>query len=309
MSKHSTHPGVVVGVDGSPGSMFAVQWAARDAELRNVPLTLVHVVPATAGTWLESSLIPAWIGAQRERGRQVLDDALKIAGESCQRGQSQIDCEMRSGITVPALVDLSKDAELVVVGCLGTGTLRGRHMGSVSSGLLYHAHCPVAVIHDGVVLNADAGRAPVLVGIDGSPKSELATAIAFDEASRRQVGLTALHVWSDVSVFDEIVTRAGRSWAELRAVEDEALAERLAGWGERYPDVSVRRLIARDEPARQLVNQSESAQLVVLGSHGRGGFAGMLLGSISAAVVLLARVPVIVARQPLHPASRSHSRP
>jgi nucleotide-binding universal stress UspA family protein len=100
-------------------------------------------------------------------------------------------------------------------------------------------------------------------------------------------------------VFDEIVGRAGRSWAELRAVEDEALAERLAGWGERYPDVSVRRLIVRDEPARQLVDQSESAQLVVLGSHGRGGFAGMLLGSISAAVVLMARVPVIVARQPL----------
>ena len=127
----------------------------------------------------------------------------------------------------------------------------------MSSGLIYHAHCPVAVIHDGVELNADAGRAPVLVGIDGSPESELATAIAFDEASRREVGLTALHAWSDVSVFDEIVTRAGRSWAELRAVEDEALAERLAGWGERYPDVSVRRLVVRDEPARQLVDQSE----------------------------------------------------
>ena len=175
MSKLTTHPGVVVGVDGSPGSMFAVQWAARDAELRNVPLTLVHVVPATAGTWLESSLIPAWIGAQRERGRQVLDDALKIAGESCQRGQSQIDCEMRPGITVPVLVDLSKDAELVVVGCLGTGTLRGRHLGSVSSGLVYHAHCPVAVIHDGVELTADTARAPVLLGIGGSPESELAT--------------------------------------------------------------------------------------------------------------------------------------
>ena len=295
MSKLSTHPGIVVGVDGSPGSKVAVQWAARDAKLRNVPLTLAHVVPATAGKWLESSLIPAWMRGQRERGRQVIDEALTIANESCRRGPPQIYCEMPSATAVPALVDLSKDAELVVVGCLGNGTLRGRHMGSVSSGLVYHAHCPVAVIHDGVVLNADAERAPVLVGIDGSPESELATAIAFDEASRREVGLTALHAWSDVSVFDEI----GRSWAELRAVEDEALAERLAGWGERYPDVSVRRVIVRDEPARQLVDQSESAQLVVLGSHGRGGFAGMLLGSISAAVVLLARVPVIVARQPL----------
>ena len=299
MSKLTTHPGVVVGVDGSPGSNVAVQWAARDAELRNVPLTLVHVVPATAGTWLESSLVPAWIGGQRERGRQVLDEALKIAGESCKRGSAEIDCEMPSAITVPALVDLSKDADLVVVGCLGTGTLRGRHMGSVSSGLVYHAHCPVAVVHDGVQLNADATRASVLVGIDGSRESELATAIAFDEASRRKVGLTALHAWSDVSVFDDIVSLPGPGWPALRAVEDEILAERLAGWGERYPDVPVRRLIVRGEPARGLVDASESAQLVVVGGHGRGGFAGMLLGSVSAAVVLLARVPVIVAREPL----------
>ena len=298
MSKLNTPPGVVVGVDGSPGSKVAVQWAARDAELRNAPLTLVHVLPATAGRWLESSLVPEWMRGQRERGRQVIDEAVKIAEESCQRSSAKIDCEMPCAMTVPALVDLSKDADLVVVGCLGTGTLRGRHMGSVSSGLAYHAHCPVAVIHDGVQLNADAARAPVLVGIDGSPGSELATAIAFDEASRRKVGLTALHTWSDVNVFDSIVSFAGPGWPALRAVEDEILAERLAGWGERYPDVPVRRMIARGEPARQLLDSSESAQLVVVGSHGRGGFAGMLLGSVSAAVMLLARVPVIVAREP-----------
>jgi nucleotide-binding universal stress UspA family protein len=137
------------------------------------------------------------------------------------------------------------------------------------------------------------------VGIDGSPKSELATAIAFDEASRRKVGLTALHTWSDVSVFDSIISLPGPGWQALRAVEDETLAERLAGWSERYPDVPVRRLIARIEPAVQLVDASESAQLVVVGSHGRGGFAGMLLGSVSAAVVLMARAPVIVAREPV----------
>jgi nucleotide-binding universal stress UspA family protein len=299
VSKPSTHPGVVVGVDGSLGSKVAVQWAARDAELRNVPLTLVHVVPATAGPWLESSLVPTWMRGQRERGRQVIDEALNVAGESCQRGSVQINCEMPCASTVPALVDLSKDADLVVVGCLGTGTLRGRHMGSVSSGLIYHAHCPVAVIHDGVQLNADAARAPVLVGIDGSRESELATAIAFDEASRRKVGLIALHAWSDVSVFDTVLSLAGPGWSAQRAVEDEILAERLAGWGERYPDVPVSRLIVRDEPARGIVGASESAQLVVVGGHGRGGFAGMLLGSVSAAVVLLTRMPVIVAREPL----------
>ena len=78
MSKLSAHPGIVVGVDGSPASKVAVQWAARDAELRTVPLTLVHVVRATAGTWLETPLLPEWMRGQRERGRQVIDDALKI---------------------------------------------------------------------------------------------------------------------------------------------------------------------------------------------------------------------------------------
>ena len=87
MSKLSTHPGVVVGVDGSPGSKVAVQWAARDAELRNVPLTLVHAVPATAGTWLESSLVPMWMRGQRERGRQVLDEALKTARKALSAAQ------------------------------------------------------------------------------------------------------------------------------------------------------------------------------------------------------------------------------
>lgn len=297
MSKRSKHRGIVVGVDGSSGSSSAVQWAARTAEIRNVPLTLVHVISPTAAPWLKSSSIPAWTRGQRERGHQVLEEALKIARGSCQGGPAEIYCEMPSATAVSALDELSTEADLVVTGCLGTGTLRGRHLGSVSSGLAHHAHCPVAIIHDGIPLNDDAAQAPVLVGIDGSPASEFATAIAFEEASRRKVGLVALHAWSDVNVFDSAFGLGGSHWPEMKAIEDEALAERLGRYTERYPDVLVRRVVVRDEPARQLVDLAGSAQLVVVGSHGRGGFVGMLLGSVSAAVVLLAKVPVIVARQ------------
>jgi len=288
MSKLRNHPGIVVGVDGSTGSKIAVQWAVRDAELRNVPLTLVHVLSAASRT-----------ESKRAQGQQILDEALQQAIESRLCASSQFHCEMRSGKTLSALMEMSKQAALVVVGCVGTGTLRGRHLGSVSAGLIHQASCPVAVLHDDVQLDSDLAQAPVVVGVDGSPKSEQALAIAFDEASRRKVGLTAIHTWRPVGVFDEIVSLPGPGWQTLRAREDEVMAERLAGWGERYPDVAVDRIVARNDPTPQLVDSSRWAQLVVVGGHGSGGFIGTMFGSVSAAVVLLTHVPVIVARESL----------
>jgi len=294
MSMTITEPGVVVGVDGSPGSKFALQWAARDAELRDVPLTLVHVVPTTAGPWRESAALPEWARRHRDDGHRVLDEAYGIVDECTERGLDRVSCHMPAKHVVSALVELSETADVVVVGCLGTGTLRGRHLGSVSSGLTHYAHCPVAVIHDGISLNVDT--APVLVGIDGSSGSDAAAATAFEEAARRNVGVEALHAWQDVGAFDTVVSFKGRGWPALHAEQEEALAERLADCVKRYPDVPVRHLVVRSDAAASLIDQSRCAQLVVVGSRGTGGFTGMLLGSVSAAVVLLARVPVIVAR-------------
>ena len=130
------------------------------------------------------------------------------------------------------------------------------------------------------------------VGIDGSPASEAATALAFDEASRRGVELVALHAWSDIAVFPAL----GMDWHNRESQGQEVLAERLAGWQEQYPDVPVKRLLVCDRPSRWLLEESERAQLVVVGSHGRGGFRGMLLGSVSSAVAQAATVPVIVVR-------------
>ncbi|WP_046302128.1 universal stress protein, partial [Mycobacterium sp. UM_Kg27] len=122
--------------------------------------------------------------------------------------------------------------------------------------------------------------------------SEAATALAFEEASLRGVELVAVYAWHDTGLLDfpGIDTAAMASEGEL------ALAERLAGWRERYPDVTVRRVVVDDRPADQLVEQSQEAQLLVVGSHGRGGFTGMLLGSVSQAVVQSAHAPVAVVR-------------
>ena len=88
----------------------------------------------------------------------------------------------------------------------------------------------------------------------------------------------------------------GADWSALQSGAEETLSERLAGWQERYPDVLVRRVVVADRPAHQLLEQAQSAQLLVVGSHGRGGFAGMVLGSVSTAVINAARMPVLVAR-------------
>jgi nucleotide-binding universal stress UspA family protein len=292
MSALTSHVGILVGVDGSPAAKYAVDWAARDAAMRNVRLTLVHAV-RPIGTTLPPLPAPAtYTRWQVEQGQKILDQAVEIA-RSADGGPAQIETELLFSPVVPTLVDLSKDAQMVVVGSRGLGPFARSILGSVSSNLIRHAHCPVAVIHDEDPLMPHPAAAPVLVGIDGSPVSELATAIAFQEASWRGVDLVALHVWSDVEVNDFPPI----DWPAMKPAAEEILAERLAGWQERYPDVTVRRVVECDHPTYHLIKESESAQLVVVGSHGRGGFAGMLLGSVSAALAHSARMPVIVARQ------------
>jgi nucleotide-binding universal stress UspA family protein len=192
---------------------------------------------------------------------------------------------------VPALVQASKNAQMIVVGSRGMGAIGRAVLGSVSSGLVHHAHCPVAVVHADEAQLPDH-TSPVLLGVDGSPASEAATALAFDEASRRGVALVALHAWTDVGAFPML----GMNWPQYEDEGHEVLAERLAGWREQYPDVDVRRRVVCDTPARWLIDESQQAQLVVVGSHGRGGFTGMLLGSVSTAVAEAANAPVIVVR-------------
>ena len=288
------HQRVIVAVDGSPSSLVATDWAARDAARRHVPLTLIHVASdPPIGTWPESVVTRNVRNWQEKHGRQLLAEARRVADRAIlDFDPIAVDEATYGGAPIPTLVDVSKDATMLVVGCRGQGSLKRRLLGSVSLGLVHHAHCPVAVIHDEDPLMHHPAQAPILVGIDGSPASELATAIAFDEASRRGVGLVAMHSWAQ-----DVHRRASADLGPQLEVGEETLAERLAGWRERYPDVTVDCQLVYGNPAEKLVAASESAQLTVVGSHGHGGFAGMLLGSVSSAVVQAARMAVIVARQ------------
>ncbi|MGZ5378186.1 MAG: universal stress protein [Mycobacterium sp.] len=294
MSSLATPHGILVGADGSPPSNVAVDWAAREASMRNLPLSIVHVIASPAvRMWPEVPVPTEVVTRIAGEGHEILSEARTTAqNATADSRRIHIETELMTGGALPTLIDLSKDAEMVVVGCRGTGPINRRLLGSVSRGLIQHAHAPVAVIHDEDPMMTYPSKAPVLVGMDGSPASEAATAVAFDEASRRGVDLIALHVWSDFAIYEMPETEL----AALQRRADETLSERLAGWQERYPDVRVRPIVALNRPVHQLLDRSEAAQLTVVGSHGRGGFAGMLLGSVSLAVAESARMPVLVVR-------------
>lgn len=287
----------MIGVDGSESSWTALRWAAHEAVLRNVPLSLVHVIdtPAFNLVALGGPVAPIQdepTAHQRADAHKIIDDAVRVVQDSTEPdARPEVVSEVFFAGAVPTLVELSDHAQLVVVGRRGQGRIRRLLLGSVSTGVLHHAHCPVAVIHDDAPFALRPWSLPVVVGIDGSAASELATEIAFDEASRRGVELVALHAWTGAEPSDADTDQ----WLAQQQEGEEALAERLAGFAERYPDVTVRRRLVWNHPAHHLLDEAESAQLVVVGSRGRGGFTGMLLGSVSTAVVQAAPVPVIVA--------------
>ncbi|MBD0324223.1 MAG: universal stress protein, partial [Aldersonia sp.] len=197
------------------------------------------------------------------------------------------------------LVELSAESHLVVLGASGSGGLGG--VASTAVAVTCHAHCPVLVVRTEPEATEPRRDGPVVVGVDGSPVSDSAIGPAFEEAAMRGTTLVAVHTWSDAAfATGDYAGDRGLLTPEIdfENVERAVLAERLAGWQEKYPDVTVERRIYADAPRRRLTELSREAQLVVVGSRGRGGFRGLLLGSTSNALVVHAHCPVMVVRPP-----------
>ncbi|MCE5289459.1 MAG: universal stress protein [Nocardiaceae bacterium] len=284
---------IIVAVDGSESSNAAVRWAAQDAALRAAPLRLVFVFDI-AQYFVPGYGYVASTADYEEGWHEVLAAATELAKQTAASIRPiEIESSVIEGRVATALIAESKDARLLVVGNRGHGTVSRAVLGSVSSAVTRHAHCPVAVIQAGTPPR-DLDKLPIVVGVDGTANSEPAIKTAFEEASRRRVPLVAVHAWSDVS---ESLTYS-LDWSAAETAEYAALAESLAGWQEQFPDVPVRQAVVKDRPAHNLLELSADAQLIVVGSHGRGGFAGMVLGSTSQALLQSVACPIIVVRGP-----------
>lgn len=287
---------VVVGIDGSPGADAALRWAVHYAEMHGRGLHIVHGMNTAGGTWPD--------GAYAVGTTWVLDEA-HANGESVIARAAQLTRTLAPGLPVSTelvsdnsatlLIDRSAEAFAVVIGATGSaGPLA--HLGSTLLSVVAHAQGSVIVVRTDPA-NGDVVRSsgPVVVGVDGGPLSDAAIGAAFTEAAQRTVDLVAVHVWNDQNFghyagYDTVRIPDGNPGEAESAV----LAERLAGWQEKFPDVPVIRTSYAFSPAEHLQTWSQSAQLVVVGSRGRGGFAGMLFGSTVNFLVQHAQCPVMV---------------
>jgi nucleotide-binding universal stress UspA family protein len=290
-SQDVTRP-IVVAIDGSKSALGAARWAAAEAVRRGRPLRVVHAYQWPLPEYGPVSFSSTMTEAVTAGAAKVVRDALAEA-ERAEPGLRPEGAAVR-GAPVPVLLDESAKAELLVLGSRGLGGFAELLVGSVAIELTAHGRCPVVVVRGETAV----GNAPVVVGVDGSPASTVALELAFAEAAYRDRELVAVLAWTD-AVFP--IGPYGGSypaidWTDLVRQARELLAERLAGWQEKYPQVTVRRVIENDRPAQALLDAATGAELLVVGSRGRGGFAGLLLGSVSQAMIHHSPCPVLIAR-------------
>lgn len=295
-------PLIVVGVDGTPSSGAAADWAAAEAVRRHVPLRVVNAYQLPATVYPAPGLYPPEITeATRMLSEQTVDDC----ASGLRKLHPELDVEVASRVGHPVLVlqDESRHAVMTVVGSHGTHQFTDAVSGAIAGHLAGHAHSPVVVIRTSIpVATPGLPLGPVIVGVDDSPHAQAAIGFAFDEAALRGARLVAIHTWDERPISRAMASvPLPMNLSHVAESEQRLLAEQLAGWADKYPDVSLEHVLATGYAAETLLERSgpplsQSAQLLVVGSRGRGGFAGLLLGSTSAALIAHARCPVAVVR-------------
>ena len=288
---------IVCAVDGSDASKTAAKWAANTAVKRGIPLRLVSSYSMPQFLYAEGMVPPQELYEDLEAETlEKIEEAKKVAVDFVP--DVDVSHQIEEGSPIDMLLDLSEQCTMIVMGSRGLGGLSGMVMGSVSAAVVSHASCPVVVVREDNHVTEETKYGPVVVGVDGSGVSQKAIENAFKEADARGAELIAVHTWMDMQVQASLagLSAAQQQWQVVEEEQNALLGHRLAGWQERFPDVKVTKVVTRDRPVRALADASEGAQLLVVGSHGRGGFKGMLLGSTSRALLQAAACPMMVVR-------------
>ncbi|AWN30532.1 MULTISPECIES: universal stress protein [unclassified Streptomyces] len=284
MSGYDVHEPVVTGVSRSTTARGAVAWAADAAARRGRPLCLVHAQEWPAGAAPKDrhdEPEQIWASHFRAAGQSVLDDLLESTAAS--RPGLQITTRLLDGRPASVLREAAEAASLLVVGVHQVaGPGEAVTFGGVGPALVGHPPCPVVLVPE--LTSGFDPYGPVMVGVDGSAASAPAVSFAFEEAAAWDADLLAVQVRRP---------RHG-DWPADMAESAIDISEALAGWQEKYPQVTVRQEVLVGNPAVQLAEAATDARCLVVGSRGVGGFRGMVLGSTSRSLAHMVPGPLAV---------------
>lgn len=275
--------GIVVGVDGSPEALPAVDWAAREAVARHCPLTVCHVLRFRR---VEVRLPDELLHQVIDSGQAIVDGAVERARAVDRTGPvvGRLEC----GGVAEALLGLADSAVELVLGARGGGGFDRLRLGSVGGQVAMHAACPVTVVR------APAGSTGVVVGVDGSDQSRAALEYGLRFAAEHQLPVQAIlvHPWAAVPL-----PGIGYPVVDPQTAQDtgqQLLHDAVAPLVAKFPEVVVEPTVVSGHPAGVLADASRGATLLVVGSRGHGGFTGLLLGSVSQAVLRHAHCPLTI---------------
>jgi nucleotide-binding universal stress UspA family protein len=273
---------VVVRVDGHVTGNRAVDAAIPQARTLHRPLHLVFATGIGVVPWT-----PELLAARDRLTMRCHERAVALAPDL------EISWAVHVANPAAMLVAASESAAMVVLTESGLGQSGDVLLGEATHKVVTHAHCPVMVLPHG---GAFSDEGPVVVGVDIAEHSVPALGWAFAEASARRARLVVVHAcwWEEPSLLLDAPRTDEPALADIADAERMELSEVLAGWREKYPDVEVEPMVVHEHPATALEGSSTGSQLLVVGSRGRGGFTGLLLGSVSAHAVHHAHCPVVV---------------